>query len=86
MKRNPTLMLFGLLIIALFALMQLLFIVREGDVAVVTQLGRPVRALTEAGLYRRWPWPIQRVHRFDHRLQSLEGPLEQAQTRDGESS
>ena len=85
MKRNPTLMLFGLLIIALFALMQLLFIVREGDVAVVTQLGRPVRALTEAGLYRRWPWPIQRVYRYDHRLRTLQGSFEEALTADGKN-
>lgn len=85
MKRNPTLMLFGLLIIALFALMQLLFIVREGEVAVVTQLGRPVSALTEAGLYRRWPWPIQRVYRYDHRLRTLQGSFEEALTADGKN-
>ena len=85
MKRNPTLMLFGLLIIALFALMQLLFIVREGEEAVVTQLGRPVRALTEAGLYRRWPWPIQRVYRYDHRLRTLQGSFEEALTADGKN-
>lgn len=85
MKRNPTLLLFGLLIIALFALMQLLFIVREGEVAVVTQLGRPVRALSEAGLYRRWPWPIQRVYRYDHRLRTLQGSFEEALTADGKN-
>lgn len=85
MKRNPTLFLFGGLIIALFLLMQVLFIVREGEVAVVTQLGRPVRALTEAGLYRRWPWPVQRVYRYDHRVRTLQGSFEEALTADGKN-
>lgn len=83
MKRNITLIVFGLIIAALFALLQLVFIVRQGDVAVVTQLGRPVRSVTEPGLYGRWPWPIQRVHNFDNRLRSLEGTFEETMTSDG---
>ena len=85
MKRNISLMLFGLLVVALFALMQLLFIVREGEVAVVTQWGRPVRALTEAGLYQRWPWPVQRVYRYDNRTRTLQGSFEEALTADGKN-
>lgn len=85
MKRIPTLFLFGLLIVALFALMQVLFIVREGEVAVVTQWGRPVRTLEEAGLYRRWPWPVQRIYRYDHRLRTLQGSFEEALTADGKN-
>lgn len=85
MKRKLSLMLFGLIIIALFALMQLLFIVREGEVAVVTQWGRPVNALTEAGLYKRWPWPVQRIYRYDHRVRTLQGSFEEALTADGKN-
>ena len=85
MKRNPTLLLFGLLIVALFALMQILFIVREGEGPVVTQLGRPLRTLAEAGLYRRWPWPVQRIYRYDHRLRTLQGSFEEALTADGKN-
>ena len=85
MKRPLTLLLSGLLIAALFAVMQLLFIVREGEVAVVTQLGRPVRSITDAGLYRRWPWPVQRIYRYDHRLRTLQGSFEEALTADGKN-
>jgi membrane protease subunit HflC len=85
MKRNLVLMLFGLLIAGLFILMQLLVIVREGEVAVITQLGRPVRAITEAGLYRRWPWPVQRVYRYDNRVRTLQGSFEEALTADGKN-
>lgn len=85
MKRPLTLLLSGLLIAALFAVMQLLFIVREGEVAVVTHLGRPVRSITEAGLYRRLPWPVQRVYRYDHRVRTLQGSFEEALTADGKN-
>ena len=85
MKRHASLILFGLLIAALFALMQLLFIVREGEVVVVTQLGRPVAAHAEAGLYRRWPWPLQRIYRYDQRIRTLQGSFEEALTADGKN-
>jgi len=35
-----------------------------------------------AGLYFKWPWPVQKVIRFDRRLQVLEDRLEQQETRD----
>ena len=85
MKKNLTVMVFGLLIASLFILMQLLVIVREGEVAVITQLGRPVRSLTEAGLYKRWPWPVQRVYRYDNRVRTLQGSFEEALTADGKN-
>ena len=85
MKRNLTLIVFGLVIAALFALLQLVFIVRQGDLAVVTQLGRPVRSVAEPGLYGRWPWPVQRVHTFDNRLRSLEGTFEETSTAEGKT-
>lgn len=85
MKRNIPLILFGLAIAGLFVLLQALFIVREGEAAVVTQLGRPVRSITDAGLYTRWPWPVQRVHRFDTRIRTLQGSFEETLTSDGKN-
>lgn len=58
------------------------FQVRESEVAVVTTFGRPSRPITSPGLYARWPWPVQRVQRFDGRLQVLDTPLEQSYTKD----
>lgn len=85
MSKRALIILAGLSVAGLLILMQLIFIVREGDAVVLTTFGRPVRAHTEAGLYGRWPWPIQRVYRFDHRVHSFEGPLEQIITRDGKN-
>ncbi len=85
MKRNWSMITLGLLIAALFVLLQVLFIVRQGEVAVVTMLGKPVRAIEAPGLYKRWPWPIQRVYTFDNRTQTVEGSFEEALTQDGKN-
>lgn len=85
MKKKHLLFIGGLLVALLLILLQLIFIVREGDAVVVTTFGKPVRAETAAGLYGRLPWPIQRVYRFDQRIRSFEGPFEQVLTRDGKN-
>ena len=36
-------------------------VVREGQAALVTRLGRPVRADVAAGLHFKLPWPIDQV-------------------------
>jgi modulator of FtsH protease HflC len=59
------------------------FIVHQGEVAVVTTFGNPQRAIEEPGFYLRWPWPIHNVYRFDNRLRTLPGALEETQTNDG---
>ncbi len=35
-----------------------------------------------AGLFFRWPWPIQKTHRFDRRIRVLSDRLEQQETAD----
>lgn len=85
MKRNVPMIVFGALIAALFVLLQVLFTVRQGEVVVVTQLGRPVRAIDEAGLYTRRPWPLQRLYRYDNRVRTLQGSFEETLTRDGKN-
>lgn len=85
MKRNLWLIAVGLLVAALFVLLQVLFVVREGEAVVVTTFGKPVRALTAAGLYLRWPWPVQRLYRFDNRVHTLDGAFEETLTRDGKN-
>lgn len=85
MKRNVLLVMVGLLVAALFVLLQVVFTVREGEVAVVTTFGKPVRAVTAAGLYPRLPWPIQKVYTFDNRTHIVEGPYEETLTKDGKN-
>ena len=85
MKRNVWILITGLLVAALLLLLQVLFIVRQGEVAVLTTFGQPRRPLVEPGLYVRWPWPIQRAYVFDARLRCLEGAYEQILTQDGKN-
>jgi membrane protease subunit HflC len=85
MKRNTLLLTVGLLVAVMFVLLQVLFTVRESEAVVVTTFGKPVRELTAAGLYTRWPWPVQRIYRFDNRTHTLEGAFEETLTRDGKN-
>jgi membrane protease subunit HflC len=51
----------------------------------VTQFGRHVATHdgeTDAGLHVKWPWPIQSVQRFDHRLQAFDLPGAELLTHD----
>lgn len=85
MKRNVILFTVGLLVAVLLVLFQVLFTVEEGESAVVTTFGKPERAIEEPGLYLRWPWPIQKVYRFDSRVHVLEGTFEETLTKDGKN-
>ena len=58
------------------------FQVAGNESAVLTRFGRPVRSLTEAGLYFKWPWPVDAVHRFDKRLAFFEVRFSEALTQD----
>jgi membrane protease subunit HflC len=83
MKKNPLNMTIGTLLIVIFGLLTFLFQVRTSEVAVVTTFGRPARQITEAGLYAKWPWPIQKVHKLDKRVQNFESKFEETLTPDG---
>ncbi len=83
MKRNPLTLLTGLVIALIFGALLFLFQVRETEVAVITTFGKYTGTRTEPGLYLRWPWPIQNVHRFDNRIRNFERKYEETYTRDG---
>lgn len=85
MKKNIWIPLLGLLVAALLLVAMVLYTVREGEAAVFTTFGRPVRTVSEPGLAWRWPWPVQRVYRFDLRRHCLEGLAEQTLTADGKN-
>src|ERR1043166_9460797 len=83
MKRNPFIVAVGALLIVIFGLLSFLFQVRTSEVAVVTTFGKPTRQITEAGLYAKAPWPIQKVHKLDKRIQNFESKFDEALTPDG---
>ena len=58
------------------------FTVNATECAVVTQWGRPVRTLEDPGLNLKWPPPVQKVNRFDRRLQLFESRLVEFLTKD----
>src|SRR4029450_13128796 len=60
---------FGVILVGLAALC--LFTVGEGEFAVVTQFGRPVRVESTPGLKLKLPAPFQTVTRIDRRLFAL---------------
>ncbi len=72
----------GCVLAIIFALMMFAFQVRQTDTVVVTTFGKYSSSITEPGLYWRMPWPIQKVHRFDKRLQNFERVFEQTSTKD----
>jgi membrane protease subunit HflC len=82
MKRNPFTLLIGLFLLLIFVLMLCVFQVRQSEVAVVTTFGKPSRPITEPGAHGKLPWPIERVHKFDQRVQNFESPLTEGLTRD----
>ena len=83
MKRNVLTLAVGAVLILVFALLLFVFQVRKSYAAVVTTLGNPNRqAITEPGLYFKLPYPIQRVHKLDQRVQNWESKLEQSLTAD----
>jgi membrane protease subunit HflC len=82
MKRNPITLITGGLLLVIFVSMLFTFQVRQTEVAVVTTFGKYSRSITEPGFCLRLPWPIQRVHKFDRRLQVFESKHDQSITSD----
>jgi membrane protease subunit HflC len=83
MNKNPVSIIIGALLLVVFATLLFVFQVRQAEIAVVTRFGKPVRTLEEPGGPRwRLPWPIERVYKFDQRVQTYEDKLYQDQTAD----
>jgi modulator of FtsH protease HflC len=82
MRRNILTVIIGAVLIIIFLLLLFVFQVRQSQVAVVTTFGKPVRDITEPGAYLKWPWPIQRVYKFDQRVQNFQDKFSENYTAD----
>jgi membrane protease subunit HflC len=82
MKQKPFALVVGLLLLLIFGLWLCAFQVRQSEVAVVTTFGKPTRPITKPGAYGQYPWPIQKVWKFDQRVQNFEGQITESLTRD----
>jgi membrane protease subunit HflC len=85
MKRNAFTLVIGLVLLLIFVALLFVFQVRTTEVAVVTTFGRPVRNIDRPNLYFKWPWPIQKVYKFDKRIHNFESAAEQVLTADGQN-
>lgn len=68
--------------ILVVALASALVVVDETEHVVITQFGRPVDVLSDAGLHAKIPAPIQRVTRIDKRILFSEQPATELLTSD----
>ncbi len=85
-KHWPT-MLLGVVVAAILLVVVFSYQLNQTESAVVTTFGRPV-AVTEPGLHFRWPFPFQRIYKFDHRIRCFEGgtgKIEETTTADGQN-
>ena len=83
MKKSPITFAIGAVLMIIFVLLTFVFQVRKSEVAVVTTFGKVTDKKTEPGPYLKWPWPIQKVHKLDQRIQNFEGKFEETLTPDG---
>ena len=65
-KHWPT-MLLGVVVAVILLIAVFSYQLNQTESAVVTTFGSPA-AVTEPGLHFRWPFPFQRIYRFDHRI------------------
>ena len=82
-KRNALTVVIGSALLLIFLALLFVFQVRTTEVAVVTTFGKPVRNIDQPNLYFKWPWPIQKVYKFDKRVHNFESGFEQVLTSDG---
>jgi len=85
MKRSLPSLIAGALLVLVLVLYMVTFTVRYSEVAVVRTFGKATAedVKREAGLYWKWPWPIQRVSRYDNRIQISTTIGEETATKDG---
>jgi membrane protease subunit HflC len=83
MKSNSLKIITGVALLVIFVFLLFVFQVRTSEVAVVTTFGKATSTYTEPGMKRKWPWPIQIVHKLDKRIQNFEDRFEEVLTPDG---
>ena len=82
MKKNALNITIALLLLVVFALLLLTYQVRQSEVVVVSLFNKTTLTQTNAGLYVKWPWPINSLNRFDQRVQTFEDKYSEIPTGD----
>ena len=71
MKKNAITIIIAAVLLVIFVLLLFTFQVRQSEDVVVSTFLKPTETITNAGLYVKWPWPIQSINRFDQRVQTF---------------
>ena len=82
MKKNLITIITAAILLVIFVLLLFTFQVRQSEVVVVSTFLKPTDTITNAGLYTKWPWPIQSINRFDSRTQTFEDKFSENLTAD----
>jgi membrane protease subunit HflC len=82
MNKNPLSIIVGVVLLAVFIVLLFVFQVRQSEVAIVTRFGAPHRDAAP-GPHGRLPWPIEKVYKFDQRIQNFEDKVTEDLTADG---
>ncbi|MHC4294143.1 MAG: protease modulator HflC [Planctomycetota bacterium] len=86
MKKHMGMLLLGLLVVAVLLISTVAFTVDElQDIVLVKTFGRVTEVYSgtdDAGLHLKWPWPVQRLVRYDARTFILEDPYGELTTED----
>jgi len=72
----------GAIVILYLLVASFTFIVNETECVVLTQFGRPVSTIDKPGLKFKYPQPINKVNKFDRRLQLFESRFVEFLTKD----
>jgi membrane protease subunit HflC len=72
---------FVLIVVVIFIGLDGLYVVTEAEQAIVTQFGKPVGDVAEAGLHLKIPF-VQKVNRFEKRILKWDGDPNQIPTKD----
>lgn len=82
-NNKPITIAIGAILLILFGSVLFIFQVKNTEVAIKTTFGKPSeKAISNPGAYLRWPWPIQKIYRFDKRVQNLDDKFDETLTKD----
>jgi len=81
--KNIAITIFIVLLVAVLVLFLVSFQVRETQFALIVTFGEATSEdqIKEPGWYFRWPFPIQRIHKFDSRMRILEVEVTETPTK-----
>jgi len=85
MKRHMAVFLLALLVVGVLMVYTVAFQIESTEAALINRFGRTVRSLdgaTQAGLHFKWPYPVERLVKYDTRVRVFEDVHGEVQTHD----